>query len=99
VIGLTRLGANLSHSSGDFVIAFSTNQWKSPGKDVLTVERIVINSEARVMDVLFEAVAEAVEEAVLNSLSCAETTKGRDGNTAHELPLDKMVEILEAKLF
>jgi len=34
---------------------------------------------------------EATEEAILNALTMATTTVGRDGNTAYALPLDRVV--------
>jgi L-aminopeptidase/D-esterase-like protein len=40
---------------------------------------------------LFPAVAECVEEAILDSLCCAETVVGRDGNTRYALPVDEVV--------
>lgn len=47
--------------------------------------------ENAVLNVLFAAVVESVEETVLNSLRCAETMTGRDGNTAYALPLSRIV--------
>jgi D-aminopeptidase len=38
-----------------------------------------------------------VEEAVLNSLCCATTVTGRDGNTAHALPLDAVAALLGSR--
>ncbi len=46
------------------------------------------------MSPLFLACVEATEEAVYNSLLRADTVKGRDGNRAEALPLDKTIEIL-----
>ena len=39
-------------------------------------------------------VVESTEEAILNSLTAATTTVGRDGNTIHALPLDRLAEVL-----
>jgi D-aminopeptidase len=39
------------------------------------------------------ATAEATEEAILNALCRAETTKGLDGRIAHALPIDRLMEI------
>jgi D-aminopeptidase len=41
------------------------------------------------------ALVEAVEEAVLNSLTAADTMVGRDGNRREALPLDDLVRILD----
>jgi D-aminopeptidase len=46
------------------------------------------------MSPLFEAVIEATEEAVYNSMFKATTTTG-NGHTVEALPIDKTVEILK----
>jgi len=43
---------------------------------------------------LFEAVAEATEEAIGNALLAAETMVGRDGITAHALNHERLKEIM-----
>ena len=40
---------------------------------------------------LFEAAVDATAEAVVNSICMAETTVGRDGQTAYAVPLDRLV--------
>ena len=42
---------------------------------------------------LFEAVIEATEEAIINSLFRATTTSGR-GHTVEALPIDRTIEVL-----
>ncbi|HEY1025423.1 MAG TPA: P1 family peptidase, partial [Sphingobacteriaceae bacterium] len=44
---------------------------------------------------LFMAAIEATEEAIINSLFTATTTKGLSGHTAEALPLDKVLPILK----
>jgi D-aminopeptidase len=46
------------------------------------------------LDPIFAAAVEATEEAILNSLTMATTTVGRDGHTAHALPLDRLVAVM-----
>jgi D-aminopeptidase len=46
------------------------------------------------MTPLFQAAAEATEEAILNALTAAETTHGHGGRTAHALPLDRLQQIM-----
>ena len=48
----------------------------------------------RRLDDLFEAVVDAAEEAVLNSLLMSPTTVGRDGNTSEGLDPDTVVRLL-----
>lgn len=91
--GLARTGATIGHGSGDFVIAFSTtrrihHEAFEPG----IVETALISDEARVMEALFPAVVEAVEEAVLNSLCAAETVIGRDGHVRYALPTAEIAQ-------
>ncbi len=44
---------------------------------------------------LFQAAAEATEEAILNAMCQAETMTGRDGRTIHELPHDLLVKAMK----
>jgi D-aminopeptidase len=48
------------------------------------------------MDPLLKATVQATEEAIINALVEAETLTGRDGNTAHAIPHDRLREILRA---
>jgi D-aminopeptidase len=92
--GLARLGANYAHFSGDFVIAFST-ALAIPHQPEHLVEKLpVVVDESRLMEGLFPAVADAVEEAVLNAFCAAKTTIGRQGNTAYALPLEQVTDLL-----
>lgn len=93
--GLARTGSMLSHGSGDFVIAFSTAyRWlRHPPEPVTSIPAPV--EDARVLNTLFRAVIESIEEAVLNSLTCAETVVGRDGHVAHRLPLEQVLKLLK----
>ena len=43
---------------------------------------------------VFQGVVEATEEAILNALTMACTMVGRDGNTIHALPLDRLVDVM-----
>jgi len=93
MMGLARTGSSGSNGSGDFVIAFSTaaslriqNELpQSPPKTLLSNEG---------MSPLFEAVIEATEEAIYNSLFKAHDTTGR-GHTVKALPAKETVEILK----
>ena len=46
------------------------------------------------IDALFEAAIEAVEEAILNALTRAETMTGLHGRTVHALPYDLLAEAM-----
>ena len=47
-----------------------------------------------VIDVVFQAVADATEEAILNSMFRADTVVGCDGHTREALPLEPVLERL-----
>jgi len=98
--GLARTGAAMTNGSGDYVIAFSTAKSvrRTPERReaVATIEDLP-NSQ---FSPLSQAVIEATEEAILNSLFMAETTEGwntRSGEPSRveALPLDKLREILK----
>jgi D-aminopeptidase len=92
-LGLARTGAISRHGSGDLFIAFSTsNRVPHYPKERSYTMRVVADAH---LDPIFEAVQEATEEAILNSLTMATTTVGRDGNTAHAIPLDQLVAIMK----
>ena len=101
--GLARAGGLYSTSSGDFVIAFSTsNRMPHHPTSRVVPQRIVIESLMFgeswpghvVINELFQAAAEATEEAILNSLFAAETMVGRDNHVRHALPIDEVVRLM-----
>jgi D-aminopeptidase len=91
IAGLARTGASFTNGSGDYVIAFSTagEVRRRPGREA----RVVSELPNDAMSPLFQAVAEATEEAILNSLFRAETTTG-NGVTVEALPLGRVREVL-----
>ena len=78
-IGLGRTGSHYSNGSGDIVIAFSTARTISHQSTEHVEFDHLIRDDHPLMNKLFQGAAEAAEEAILNSLSQAETTKGREG--------------------
>ncbi len=56
--------------------------------------RTVLIEEVKVIDGLFRAVVESVEEAIVNSLFCAETMTGRDDHTVSALPVDEVLAMV-----
>ena len=94
MLGLGRVGATATHSSGDLLIAFSN----APENriDRFETQTLLTNTflnDTQIND-LFQATIEATAEAVLNALVAAETMTGRDGNTAHALPHDRLQAIM-----
>ncbi|WP_026564555.1 DmpA family aminopeptidase [Bacillus sp. UNC41MFS5] len=84
-IGLGRTGSHFSHGSGDIVIAFSTAQKMAHFSEERIETRSQLREDHPIMNQLFTAAAEAAEEAILNSLSQAGTTKGRAGRVVPQI--------------
>ncbi|MEM6286101.1 MAG: P1 family peptidase [Bacteroidota bacterium] len=82
LVGLARTGASFTNGSGDYVIAFSNG----PEAEALP---------NGALSPLFQAVAEATEEAVYNSMLRATSVTGHRG-TIEAIPVDRVVEILDA---
>nr|WP_237182222.1 P1 family peptidase [Roseomonas marmotae] len=76
--GLARTGAAFSDGSGDYAIAFSTHEGVCRGAGYRAGQGALPDWPNDRMSPLFVAVAEAVEEAVLNSLLRATTIESRD---------------------
>jgi len=91
IMGLARTGSSASNGSGDYVIAFSTNEKVRRKYDAVRLETEELANEQ--MSGLFEGVVEATEEAIYNSLFMATTMTG-SGHTVEAIPLDKVVEVL-----
>ncbi|MCG7346368.1 P1 family peptidase [Sporosarcina sp. ACRSL] len=86
-IGLGRTGSHIHNGSGDIIIAFSnayTIPHSSEGSSM--VSYTLLRDDAKVMNDLFQAVIEATEEAVYQSLLHAQTTTGRHGRTVERWP-------------
>lgn len=92
--GLARTGSSMTNGSGDYAIAFSTNNRIKPLESGQTTRNTQLLSNDG-MSPLFQATIEATEEAILNSLFRATTVKGRDGRTMEALPIGKTQEILK----
>lgn len=84
-IGLGRTGSHLSHGSGDIVIAFSTAHKIPHFSEDKAETRVQLREDHPIMNQLFTGAAEAAQEAILNSLSQAETTKGRNGRVVERI--------------
>jgi D-aminopeptidase len=92
MIGLGRTGSILSHGSGDYAVAFSTNR---AGVEGAAAGDCLPDTE---LNPLFLAAVEAVEEGVYDSLFTAEAVTGRDGNTLEKLPVAQVVRLLRTQL-
>ena len=91
--GLARTGTPSTDSSGEFVIAFSTaNVFPRYTESGTFQIQMLVNSR---LSSLFEAAIEATEEAVINSMTMATMTTGRNGRTMPAIPLDRLKLIMK----
>ncbi|MFY7910642.1 MAG: P1 family peptidase [Emticicia sp.] len=95
MLGLGRTGGMAANGSGDYVIAASTAEDLRIAHNSDSMHetfKVLRNND---LDLLFEAVIEATEEAIINSLFAAETLTGFENTKVEALPIDKTVEILK----
>lgn len=93
-LGLARTGSTARHGSGDFMLAFSTANTipHYPKERTFTMTHL---SDAHINPLLTASV-EATEEAILNALTMAQTTVGRDGHRAEAISLTKLRALISA---
>ena len=91
VYAMARTGSTYSNGSGDFAIAFSTH----PSLRVTSAERpqsrLILPTDAT--SALFEAVLDATEEAIYNSMLRATDTSG-NGRTVRAIPIEQLKALL-----
>jgi D-aminopeptidase len=92
VFALARTGSTYSNGSGDFAIAFSTHPSQRVTSAAGPQPRMVLPTDS--VSSLFEAVLDATEEAVDNSLLRA-TDVTANGRTIHALPIEPLKSILK----
>lgn len=76
--GLARTGSYFGHGSGDVALAFST-AYRIPHDAAAPMPAIAMLHDGRI-DALFEAAAEATEQAIMNALFAAQTVRGFRGH-------------------
>ncbi len=90
MIGLGRTGSSMTNGSGDYAIAFSTANRVNANERIRNLT--VLGNDA--MSPLFQAVIEATEEAIINSMFKATTVTG-NGRTIEAIPLDKVRSVMQ----
>jgi len=88
---MARVGSSGSHGSGDYVIAFSTAN-RLPAASALPL------LSDGFLSPLFEAVIDATEEAIYNSLLRATSVRGHSGRSADAIPIAPLRELLRQSL-
>jgi D-aminopeptidase len=93
MMGLGRTGSSGSNGSGDYVIAFSSSpDVRIVAGDAVYRPKELLSNDS--MSPLFEAVIEATEEAIYNSMFKAHDVTG-NGHTMKALPVQEIVELLK----
>lgn len=82
-VGLARLGSFIGNGSGEIMVGFSTANIVKHQCEENIVKLQVINEDK--LDIVFRAVAECEEEAVLNSMITAEKVTGYNGKIRETL--------------
>ncbi|MBF9194962.1 P1 family peptidase [Microvirga terrestris] len=77
-VGLARLGSFWGHGSGDIALGFTTANVLSHDEKAALVNICILNENR--IDLLFEAVADATQEAVIDALVAAGSMTGRAGH-------------------
>ena len=85
--GIARTGSILSHRSGDFVVAFSTQNAFVHGTQDPLIKKLLINENSPVISDIFRATIDSVQEAIYNAMLAAETLVGRDNHIRVALDL------------
>ena len=91
-LGIGRVGSSAMHGSGEILVAFSTAN-RVPRESRKMVYRMKLLLDSR-LDPLYEAVIEATEEAILNSLCAARDMDGVNGNLCRALPVEEVRELV-----
>ena len=92
LMGLARTGSVASNGSGDYVISFSTAPGVRRPRDAARLSTTELGNTEE-LSALYEAVIEATEEAIYNSMFRATTMSGK-GGTVEAIPIDRVKEIL-----
>ena len=91
-LGIGIVGGRGTNGSGDIFIAFSTaNENAFQRKDFTKVSALPND----LIDPLFEATVQAVEEAIINAMVAAETMEGINGNKSYALPHQLVIALLK----
>ena len=91
-LGIGKVGGNGENGSGDIFIAFSTaNPAAFQRKKFAKLDELPND----LINPLFEATVQAVEEAIMNAMVAAETMEGINGNKSYALPQKMVMKLLK----
>ena len=94
-VGIARTGSPITNGSGDYAVAFSTHEAvrRTPARREAASTIAELPNE--MMSPLFQAAAEATEEAVINSLFASPAMDGHRGRI-DALPVDAVIRLHRA---
>jgi L-aminopeptidase/D-esterase-like protein len=93
-LGMARLGAHGGALSGDIFLAFST---ASPVRLGEAARSLPDGPSDDVLDPVFQAAVQAVEEAIVNALVAAQTMRSRQGLLIHALPHAQLAALMQRR--
>ncbi len=94
-LGVGRVGSYAAHGSGEIIVGFSTaNRIPHVKKHSLRTFKYVGDHS---LDLAYQAVIEATEEAILNALTMAVDTDGIDGHFVRAIDLDLLKAVFEER--
>ncbi|MGG9962186.1 P1 family peptidase [Ferruginibacter sp. SUN106] len=91
-LGVGKVGGRGENGSGDIFITFSTANPQAFQRDNFTKVEVLPND---MINPLFDATVQAVEEAIINAMVAAETMEGINGNKAYALPHQLVLDVLK----
>ena len=91
-IGVGKMGGRGENGSGDIFITFSTANANAFQRNDFTKVDVLPND---MINPLFDATVQAVEEAIVNAMVAAETMEGINGNKAYALPHKLVMDVLK----
>ncbi len=96
-LGLGRTGSHAAASSGEIIIAFSTgNRKPRQASSSSTFINLKCISDCYI-NLVYEAVIEATEEAVLNAIFCSNGMNGREQRWCPPIPHERVIELLHKR--
>jgi len=94
-MGLARTGSYMSNGSGDYALAFSTANSVRRTPERRNHPHSLESLPNDLVSPLFEAVAEATEEAIYNALFKASDVNGVNGSQFPQIPVERVLERLK----
>ncbi|MBO9562512.1 MAG: P1 family peptidase [Niastella sp.] len=91
-LGVGIVGGRGENGSGDIFITFSTANLSAFQRKDFTKVDVLPND---LINPLFDATVQSVEEAIINAMVAAETMEGINGNKAYGLPHQLVIDVLK----